>query len=218
MTENEYLYELKEEKKKRKQRVIAAAGKLFFQKGIEETTLNEIADKAEIGIASLYRYYTNKQEIVIAVAETALQKYLQWEKKQVDLKIEGKPLAGREQLKELIRLQCTLHKQASDYVRFISEFDRYVIAEKIAPERLAKYESYFQSGRNDMDEAFIRGQKDGSIKKEIDCEMFITTTTLAVMNLSRKLLQTTILSGDKKLQGAVHLEYLIDMCIESIKP
>ena len=36
---------------------------LFSKEGIDNVTMNNIADKAEIGVASLYRYFSTKEEL-----------------------------------------------------------------------------------------------------------------------------------------------------------
>ena len=39
------------------QRILESGFRIFAEKGIEKVTMNDIAEAAEIGIASLYRYY-----------------------------------------------------------------------------------------------------------------------------------------------------------------
>jgi AcrR family transcriptional regulator len=55
--------------KERVRVILAAALDLFKEKGLEETTTNDIAQRAQIPIGSLYRYYPNKDAIVVALTE-----------------------------------------------------------------------------------------------------------------------------------------------------
>lgn len=55
--------------KERVRIILAAALELFKEKGVEETTTNDIATRAAIPIGSLYRYYPNKDAIVIALTD-----------------------------------------------------------------------------------------------------------------------------------------------------
>ena len=50
--------------KERVRRILAASLSLFKERGVEETTTNEIAARAGIPIGSLYRYYPNKDAII----------------------------------------------------------------------------------------------------------------------------------------------------------
>jgi AcrR family transcriptional regulator len=55
--------------KERVRIILAAALELFKERGIEETTTNDIAERAQIPIGSLYRYYPNKDTIIVALTE-----------------------------------------------------------------------------------------------------------------------------------------------------
>lgn len=53
----------------RRQRIIAAATKLFAKHGIDRTSLTEIARTAELPLSSLYDYFKDKQALVLQVPE-----------------------------------------------------------------------------------------------------------------------------------------------------
>jgi AcrR family transcriptional regulator len=55
--------------KERVRVILAAAMELFKERGMEEVTTNDIAERAHIPIGSLYRYYPNKDTIVVALTE-----------------------------------------------------------------------------------------------------------------------------------------------------
>ena len=48
-----------------RQVIFAAAMELFVERGYEETTMEEIAQHADIGSSTLYRYFLNKESIVM---------------------------------------------------------------------------------------------------------------------------------------------------------
>lgn len=57
--------------KERVRIILAAALELFRENGIEDVTTNEIAERADVPIGSLYRYYPNKDTIIVALTELA---------------------------------------------------------------------------------------------------------------------------------------------------
>lgn len=59
--------------KERVRVILAAALELFKERGIEEATTNEIAERARIPIGSLYRYYPNKDTIIVALTELVVE-------------------------------------------------------------------------------------------------------------------------------------------------
>lgn len=61
----------------RNQRMIDAAFELFAEHNIEFTTMQAIADKAEVGIASLFRYYPSKLDLACAVCAAKWKEYFE---------------------------------------------------------------------------------------------------------------------------------------------
>lgn len=53
----------------RRQQILSAATKLFGAKGIDRTSLTEIASHAKVPLSSLYDYFEDKQALVIEVPE-----------------------------------------------------------------------------------------------------------------------------------------------------
>lgn len=54
-------------KDNRRKAIINAAFQIFVEKKIEPVSMGEIAEAAGVGRATLFRYYPNKLELVIAV-------------------------------------------------------------------------------------------------------------------------------------------------------
>jgi TetR/AcrR family transcriptional regulator len=55
------------EKEHRREEIIDAAEKVFFEKGLQVATMDEIADRAELGKSTLYLYYKSKEDLYLAV-------------------------------------------------------------------------------------------------------------------------------------------------------
>lgn len=60
-----------------KNQIALAAGKLFVEKGIEKTTMDDIAKESGYGKATLYVYYKNKDEIISTLALDSMKLLLQ---------------------------------------------------------------------------------------------------------------------------------------------
>ena len=57
------------EAERRKKQLLEAGLDLFSRHGIEAISLQMVADTAEVGVATLYKYYQNKLNLVIAISE-----------------------------------------------------------------------------------------------------------------------------------------------------
>lgn len=57
----------KREKEQRRQSIIDAAEKLFFAKGYDNVSMNDIANEVELNRATIYLYFENKEALCFAV-------------------------------------------------------------------------------------------------------------------------------------------------------
>jgi len=55
------------EKEQRRQEIISAAEKVFFKQGVDNATMDDVAEQAELSKATLYLYFTSKEEIYSAI-------------------------------------------------------------------------------------------------------------------------------------------------------
>ncbi len=60
------------EKELRRQQILDAARKLLFSTGLKATSVNKIAQEAELSIGTIYFYYKNREEIFAALQEEGL--------------------------------------------------------------------------------------------------------------------------------------------------
>jgi AcrR family transcriptional regulator len=57
----------------KRQRLVAAAGQLLHQQGVEKTTLADIARAADVPVGNVYYYFKTKDDIVAAVIDAHVQ-------------------------------------------------------------------------------------------------------------------------------------------------
>lgn len=58
---------------KRRQEILEAAIHCFIQQGFHQTGMREIAEHAGVSLGTLYRYFSNKEAIIFAIAEQESQ-------------------------------------------------------------------------------------------------------------------------------------------------
>jgi len=57
------------EKERRRNQIVDAAEKVIFVKGLDQATMDEIAEEAELSKGTLYLYFKNKNELYLAITE-----------------------------------------------------------------------------------------------------------------------------------------------------
>ena len=63
-----------EEREARKQRILKGALEVFKSNGLEGATMDQIAQQSGFGKATLYYYFTSKDEVFIAIMEDGWKK------------------------------------------------------------------------------------------------------------------------------------------------
>ncbi|MGB7480675.1 MAG: TetR/AcrR family transcriptional regulator, partial [Burkholderiaceae bacterium] len=56
-----------------RQRILAAAEKCFIERGFHAASIANIADTAQMSPGLIYRYFSSKSEIILAIIELQLQ-------------------------------------------------------------------------------------------------------------------------------------------------
>lgn len=175
--------EAEQQKASRIHDIVECSFGLFAEQGIESITMNEIARQAEIGVASLYRYFVTKEELVIQTAIYAWKMELEIFKN-VFSGEDYKSKKGLEQLRLLLETFLEALVTQRPFFRFIYYFDSYVKMENLKRDRLENYEEAILEIKKIAVSAIQKGKKDGSLgfnggknlelKKSSDDELYFT--------------------------------------------
>ena len=61
------------ERDARRNQILAATRELLFEKGLQATSISQIAKRAELGVGTIYFYYQSKEEIFYALQDEGLE-------------------------------------------------------------------------------------------------------------------------------------------------
>lgn len=220
MTALEKLAEERDEQKNaRIDRILAAAFKLFSSAGIEPVAMTDIAKKAEIGVASLYRYFSTKDEIAIRTAIWTWEKQIS----EIYLSINNDEYTngnGLFRLSIIFSLFKKLYMSQPEFLRFIYFFDSYAVNSGIKQERMIEYENVIGKVQMIVADAIKLGLKDNSInKKYIDkTEDLYFTLMHSFFSTAQKLtLSENLLAMNEKSKGSDQLDLLSELLLNGVK-
>ncbi|MDV3427503.1 MAG: TetR/AcrR family transcriptional regulator [Bacillota bacterium] len=202
---------------KRKENILEEALNEFCRKGIENTTIADVAKASEVGVASMYRYFSTKSDLVIGCAS------LFWEKEEriftpALMTEEYKMLKGIEQIRVILQVFIKVFEQYGDFLKFIYEFDTYIRKEKIDPNGLMEYEKRIINIKPIFAQALEKGQKDHTINLKYNIDETYFTITHLLLSLSQKLaIYGDILEMDKAVEPKKQIEIAVDLLINSLK-
>ena len=168
------------EREQRRNGLIDAAEKLFFKKGYDNVTMDEIADGAEVNKALLYYYFKNKEALFFAVDLRGVRILHKMYVKCSNLDVDGYT-----KVKSMIQSLFEFSKDYPDYFRIY---------------RYARTERFQMSDNEDakelvdlttgiwriMVEAILQGMKDGTIRKDVDpveMSIYINVMSMSALNI-----------------------------------
>lgn len=201
------------EKEYRRQEIIDAAERIFFAKGLDAATMDEIAEEAELSKGTLYIYFNSKEELYLQIhlrGNQLLTRYFR--------EASEKKNKGIEKLRAI----------GEAYYRFFLEQPDYATAVMYYESKdfdLSNYESCAQecaqAGKETLDvviEAIQVGIADGSIRSDVDplktAVVLWGESTGIIKLVSAK---ENILNEQYKLEGKEIVSYAFDLIFESIR-
>jgi AcrR family transcriptional regulator len=66
----------KREKEQRRQEILKAAKEVFFSKGLEAATMDEIARRAQLSKGTLYLYFKSKEELYVSLMDEGIDLFM----------------------------------------------------------------------------------------------------------------------------------------------
>lgn len=178
-----------------KAEIIERAAELFSEKSIEKVTMEELAEKSGVGVATLYRYFGTKKRIAIEVGIS------QWNA----LKNDVMPMFSSEEylssdgitrIKILLDMYSELYENKRGFLLFLDDFDGFCLNSKIDKEELKEYQSAIADFYAPYSEAVKRGKEDGTIRLNVDERILYLTVNHTMISLLKKMARGEILAQD----------------------
>jgi AcrR family transcriptional regulator len=204
--------ELEQQKRDRRNHIVFCALNVFEEQGIDQSTMNEIAEVAQVGIATIFRYFESKKQLVIEAAQ------LLWENEYHSLNKflpeDFDQMNGLNQLQQILSIFKFYFQKRPEIFRFLEQFDNYVANEKIEISELEVYEHHVLALKDPILQAIDKGRNDKSIRTDFDETLFYLTITHQLMSLVSKLvLRGKILSSDLEVSGEAQIDVVLSMII-----
>lgn len=198
---------------KNKNKVLVIAKDVFLKKGIADVSMTDIAEEAQFGVASIYRYFGNKNALVVECAVSLWEERIEKIRKEYQ---KNSGFSGFEQLKRLTDFFPWLIVGDKDFSRFLIMFDAFLYGDNITAKERADYERAMLEIYRMFEAAYNSGLADGTVRNIGSFSDFYFACTQSLLSLSQKLtIRGNVLSGDK--EHTEKIEMLIDMYTDYIR-
>ena len=161
------------------------AYELFTKKNIESVTMIEVARECGYGTMTLYRYFSAKPQLVVAVGAWIWERTIRenWEYRP-DRDFEG--MTGAEIFEYYLESFIGLYRNHRDLLRFNQFFNIYIQSERIDPEVMKPYRDIIEGLKSEFHVIYERARQDHTIRTdEPEEEMFTTTLHLMLAAVTR---------------------------------
>ena len=160
----------------RRESVLENGFRLFSEIGIGQLSMQQISDAYGIGIATLYRYFSNKLALVIAIGTRKWEEFGEYvENKRAESG--ALTLNAAEELELYLDCYIDLYRDHKDLLRFNQDFNNYVRHEGATPEQLKSYLEAIGTFAYMFHSVYQKGLRDKTIFTELSEEKMFAATS-----------------------------------------
>ncbi len=159
----------------KQQHIMETAFTLFSEKGIGQVTMPEIADASGVGRATLFRYFNSRLDLVVAIATSKWEEYINNRNSTVTREALEK-MTGAEHLKFYMDGFIDLYHSHKDILRFNYDFNSFLRNEKGIPEQKQPYMKVVDELRKDFHVLYQKGMEDGTLNASISEETMFSSS------------------------------------------
>ena len=181
----------------RRERILGASMELFWEKCVEDASMEEVAKRAGARPATVYRYFSTKIELVIELEEAN---------------------TGYAQIEKTLDIFYKIFQDEKPFLKFLQEFDVFVKKYQISEERLTDYESGILKLKPYVTDSLERGLADNSLffTCSVD-EMYFSLMHTLLALMEKLAVGGDILSSDQEVEGQKQFQIVTELLLRGIK-
>ncbi len=171
---------VKKEMKERDGLILDTAFDIFVVKKIEAVSMDEIAEAAGVGRATVFRYYKNKRDLVISVCSRKWKQYL-------DELDRVRPISSIGNISALDRLIFTMdqyidmYQNHKDLLIYNDNFNHFVRLEGKEDDKLVEFHQSLWSADTRFHMMYEKAKEDHSFRTDIPEDEFMHVTVQTMM-------------------------------------
>ena len=167
------------------QRILENGFRIFAENTIEKVTMNDVAKAAGIAISSLYRYYSTKPKLVMAISTWAWNTYSEEnEKREAELVKPDRTAA--EMFDFYLESFLDLYRNHKNLLRFNQFFNIYLGSGEISKEEMLPYMDMISGLERRFGRIYRKALQDNTLRTDMsEKQMFSATLHLMMAVVTR---------------------------------
>ena len=167
------------------QRILENGFRIFAENTIEKVTMLDVAKAAGIAISSLYRYYSTKPKLVLAISTWAWDRYVR-ENERIEAETAKPDRTAADMFESYLDSFLDLYRNHRNLLRFNQFFNIYLMSEAISEEEMGPYLDMVKGLERRFGRIYQKAQQDGTLRTDIsEKKMFTTTLHLMLAVVTR---------------------------------
>ena len=204
------------EAERRRKHLLEAGFDLFSKHGIEAVSMQMVAETADVGVATMYKYYQNKLNLVIAISASVWETV--WQEVSQSVGLEA--LESRNAY-QLVELYCDsiirLYEERPEVLRFSANYKNFICREGVSDEQLAVQLDILKPVGMLFHRKYEAAKADGSIRTDLPEGELFTTITLTMLGMAERYAQGLVWAGSPAGNYEKELSHLKDMLLAWVR-
>lgn len=200
----------------RRERLIRAGFELFSKKGIDNVSMQSVAEKAGVGPATMYNYYKTKTNLVVAISGYIWKSV--WEDTLGNVSMDTMMTMNAYQLiEQYANMILQIYKTRPDMLRFSGNYKTYIVREGVEKNQLNEHLSVLEPIGKLFHVKYEAAKEDKCINTEISEQEMFTTVTLTMLGMAERYAEGIVWADNQKPDHIKELEYTRDMILLWVK-
>jgi len=202
-----------QERQERRASIVEAAKAVFLEKGIEHTTMKDIADRAELSKAALYIYFKNKEELTFELLHTSFQLVQDL----ID-QAAAEGTDGYHKLELIARSFLEMFDQQAEYIYFSLIMEQYSYSISRQLPTTQKCLALLTDIQQSIVALLNEGIRDGSIRRDLEAEKSaVLFLHMAISFMQRISLMRGVFDPERTYKTAELVEQMFNIFLHSLK-
>lgn len=206
-----------DKRQEKKQQIIKQAKEIFLTKGLFNTVMDDIANKAGMTRRTIYRYFETKEDLAY---ETTILLLSEWNDfhENIYAKLTG---SGLMQLSSFLYQSIDFMEARIDIMKYLGEFDFYFTqeeSEQPSSDSITRFNSIILKSDDILTILIEKGIKDGSIKKGMDAKLLVATISNVLWSFGQRIaVRGDMIKAEYDISGINLIKHQVALYMMAIK-
>lgn len=201
-----------QEESRRRKQILEAGFRLFSERGIETVSMNAVADAADVGSTTLFKYYQTKEKLVVSISGMV------WSSVWQDVLAQfGMDSFRKQTAYELVRFytDCLirLYQEKPDLLRFSGNYKTFINRQHTKVEDLKEHLDPLKPVQMIFHQAYLRAQTDHSIRMDVAEDVLFTTVAVGMLAMAERYAQGIVWARRDEENHIQELRVIQDMIL-----